>query len=163
MATKAIAYVSDIILGRTGEVISREAQKELIRQYAQESDIEIVAWFEDEIYQENILARPGIMKLLASTESCDTVLVERVWSLSRKSEDLRGFLKALDAKGKKLQSTSILWDCVSQMARWYYRRKDVGPRACQIVKAEETASEAKKVARPQRLAFLNLKRKPHPV
>ena len=54
---KAIAYVSDIILGRTGEVIKRSCQVELIAQYAADNDIDIIGWFEDEMYNEDLLAR----------------------------------------------------------------------------------------------------------
>ncbi len=41
--TKAVAYVNDIILGCTGEVIKRSCQAELIKQFAADNEIEIVA------------------------------------------------------------------------------------------------------------------------
>ena len=61
---KALAYVSDIILGNTGEIIKRSCQVELIKQFAADNDIEIAGWFEDEMYNEDLLARPGIQAML---------------------------------------------------------------------------------------------------
>jgi DNA invertase Pin-like site-specific DNA recombinase len=151
---KAIAYVSDVILGRTGEVISREQQRAAIRQAVQESGVEVVAWFEDEAYNEDVLSRPGIQALLACEERCDTVLVERVWSLSRNWKVLEGFLTELKGRGVRLESTATLWDCVSQMARHFTTDgKRVKPvAACELV----AATEACRIRRPERFHFLNL-------
>ena len=117
MKKKAIAYTNDIILGRTGEVITRAYQKELIRQFAEENDIEVVAWFEDEIYDEDILTRPGIQKILAYEKPYDIFLVERVWALSRKMTTLNTFLKVLARKRVTFSAATYLWDCTSQMVR----------------------------------------------
>jgi len=158
MSKKAIAYASDIVLGRTGEVIGRGEQKELVRQYAEENGIEIVAWFEDEIYEEKILSRPGIQKLLASCHGCECLLVERVWCLSRSPEEVRAFLKELDRQGVTLESTTVLWDCTSQMARWYYRGDPMSRRV------QRPSIEVKpgriRTSRPATLRFSGLKHDP---
>ena len=158
MSRKAIAYVSDVILGRTGEVIRRSAQRELLRQYAEENDIEIVAWFEDEVYNEDILSRPGIQQLLGCEKECDCVLVERVWALSRQWPMLRGFLKALELHGRQLESATLLWDCVSQQCRKF----SGGEKPAFQPPAEPAPiadSKSKRVRKPKRLNFLVLK--PH--
>ncbi|HNR13841.1 MAG TPA: recombinase family protein [Thermodesulfobacteriota bacterium] len=114
---KAIAYTADIILGTTGEVISRAYQKELVRQYAAENDIEVAAWFEDELYEENVLMRPGIQSMVAYDGPAEVFLVERVWALSRSMATLREFFNVLAAKNVKLETATYLWDYTSQMVR----------------------------------------------
>jgi len=121
MEKKAIAYTSDIILGNSGEIIERAFQRKRIEEYAKENNIKVVAWFEDEAYNENLFARHSIQALLACKEACDLVLVERTWALSRKWKEIRSFMKVLGDKKVRLETTTTLWDCVSQMARNYYR------------------------------------------
>ena len=151
---KAIAYTSDIILGRTGEVISREYQKELISKFAEEKGLEIVAWFEDEVYEEDTLvARPGIQKMLAYDGPCDVFLVERVWALSRKMATLTGFFKVLAQKKLMLETATYLWDCTSQMVR---RQVNTGTAApAKMVTPVTVTREPRKVAmrRPERFHF----------
>jgi len=117
MAKKAIAYTSDIILGRTGEVIGRSYQADLIKRYASENDIEILAWFEDEAYNEDVLSRPGIRGLLAFGRTYDIVLCERVWALSRSALVLEPFFEELDDRRVKFEAATTMWDCVSQKCR----------------------------------------------
>jgi hypothetical protein len=157
MPRKAIAYTSDIILGRTGEVIKRQAQKDQIRQYAQENDIEIVVWFEDEQYDEEITRRPGVHRMLAFTDPVDCVLVERVWCFSRSWKKVRKLMDALHEKGVKLESCTWLWDCVSVLSRHHGRNP--APRHCaETVQAEEpqlvVQLEKIKIGRPARLHFV---------
>ncbi|HNR12576.1 MAG TPA: recombinase family protein [Thermodesulfobacteriota bacterium] len=114
---KAIAYTADIILGNTGEVISRAYQKELIRQYALDNGIDVVAWFEDELYEEEVLKRPGIQAMLTYDGAAEVFLLERVWALSRTMASLRDFFKALTARNLELETATYLWDCTSQMVR----------------------------------------------
>jgi DNA invertase Pin-like site-specific DNA recombinase len=150
----AIAYVSDIILGRTGEVISRGSQKELIGQYAAANDIQIVEWFEDEMYNEDIMSRPGIQKMLAKTD-VDTILVERVWSFSRKWTQLEAFYNELQKRNFLLEASTTLWDALSQMSR---RRFDKTIRSPQLaeerVMAASTAKSPVKLAKPKKLNFV---------
>jgi len=154
---RAIAYVSDVILGQTGQVISREVQKELIRRYAEENHIEVVAWFEDEVYAEDFLHRPGVQELMKSDMACDCLLVERTWSLSRDWNDLSAFMKELEAKSVKLESATLLWDCVSQKARQYYRNGAPRQRVGQDMVIRETHKRSQ-VTRPSQLSFLSLHR-----
>jgi hypothetical protein len=114
---KAIAYTSDIVLGRTGEVIRRAYQKVAIEKYASENGIEIISWFEDEMYNESVLGRPGIRALLAFNDPYDLVLTERVWALSRYMGVLERFFAELDRRGKTFDCATLLWDCVSQKCR----------------------------------------------
>jgi hypothetical protein len=158
---RAVAYVSDIVLGQTGEVISREAQKEAIRKHAADGGIEIVEFYEDEVYDEDIMARPGIQRLLGNESAYDCVLVERVWTLSRQWDMLVVFLKEIQRRGRKLESAACLWDCVSQQARHYFRPgyKPLGQAAvCAVPALEQVPAAA--VAKPARLNFVFLKRRP---
>jgi hypothetical protein len=120
MEKRAIAYTSDIMLGNSGEIIDRSFQRKRIEQYAKENTVNIVAWFEDEVYDE-LFARPKINELLAYAEPYDLLLVERTWAISRKWLELRALIKALEPKKVRLEATTTLWDCVSQMARDFYR------------------------------------------
>ncbi len=156
MSKKAIAYASDIILGRTGEVISREYQKELIRQYAADNNIEIVGWFEDEMYNEDVMSRPGVQAMLKFDKEYDSALVERVWCLSRNWNVLETFFKEVERKGKKVEAATTMWDCVSQMARRRFDEALNGARPQrELVTAEEAGTV--KVAKPAKLFFANLK------
>lgn len=153
MKKKAIAYTSDIILGRTGEVISRKYQKELIRQFAENNNLEIVAWFEDEIYEEYILTRPGIQRMLAYDGPCEVFLVERVWALSRKMATLTGFFKLLAQKKIRLETATYLWDCTSQMVR---RQLTAGTAPAKVMEPVRVTKEPRKVAirKPERFHFI---------
>jgi DNA invertase Pin-like site-specific DNA recombinase len=119
MARTAVAYVSDVILGRTGEVIGRDVQRAAIRRYAEENGIEIIAWFEDEAYNADVLSRGGIRELLVCAKAGDRVLVERVWALSRSWSVLERLLEELRRRGLRLESATLLWDCTSQRARHF--------------------------------------------
>lgn len=121
MKKRAVAYTSDIILGNTGEIIERKFQRERIEAYAKESQIEIVAWFEDAMYSENLYTRPKVREMLSYTEPYELVLVERTWAISRKWKEVRTLLKVLEFKNVQMEAATTLWDCVSQMTRNYYR------------------------------------------
>jgi DNA invertase Pin-like site-specific DNA recombinase len=152
MSQKAIAYTADITLGRSGEVITRAAQKETIEKYARENHIEIVAWFEDEGASEDIGSRQGVQKMLAQATSCDTILVERVWSLSRNWPRLREFVTQCKARNLQVTATTTLWDCVSQMCR-----NEVRPEPVRLMPARPVVyveATVKSVHRPKRLHFL---------
>ena len=160
MTRKAIAYSSDIILGRTGETIKRSAQQELIRQYAAENDIEIVAWFEDEKYDEEITRRPGVRRMLAYEGEYECVLIERVWCFSRSWKKVKALIDALQEKNVKIEATSWLWDCVSVLAR-HHGRKAVAchcAEAAEEMTPEQVVMKLKKVriSRPARLNFADV-------
>jgi DNA invertase Pin-like site-specific DNA recombinase len=164
MTQKAIAYVSDIVLGKTGEVISRKEQRAAIRRYAEEHDFEIVAWFEDEAYSIHLRDRPGVRQLLASELEFDYLLVERVGCLSGRWPELRRFQDRLLGRGARMESATLRWDCVSQMARYYPRR--LGERARQERLAARAATDRERdrgqgersvsIARPMALNFIPL-------
>jgi len=152
MKKKAIAYTSDVILGRTGEVIGRNYQKELITKFAEDNGLEIVAWFEDKMYEEDVLARPGIQELLAYKEPYEVFLVERIWALSRKMSTLAGFLKVLEHKNVRVETATYLWDCTSQMARRAEMTKPISPAVVKpLVKKEDGKAAA--ITRPEKLKF----------
>jgi hypothetical protein len=144
MEKTAIAYASDIILGNTGEVIDRAFQKARVEEYAKENNIKILAWFEDEAFSEYLFSRPKIKEMIAFKDAYDYVLVERVWTLSRKWKEVKALLKVLEPKQVKVQATTTLWDCVSQMARHHYRNAamsfDMIPCALETEAPAEAAS-----------------------
>jgi hypothetical protein len=153
---RAIAYVNDIILGRTGEVIKRSCQVELIAQYATDNGIEIIGWFEDEMYNEDVISRPGIAALLSYGKPYDLVLCERVWAFSRSMAALDPFFKELDRRGVKLESATTMWDCVSQRCRRRFTGAShvTAPPPRPVV--ELSVATPARVARPARLHFAHL-------
>jgi len=157
MKKKAIAYVSDIILGRTGEVISRNEQKQNIEKYANENEIEVIAWFEDEIYNEDVITRPGIQDIFAFEEEYDIILVERVWSFSRKWSLLNPFFKELENRNIGLESASMLWDCVSQKTRHHFRKLASGVKPQHRKKAIQPCVQPVQIAKPRHLVFSMLR------
>ena len=154
---KAIVYVSDIILGRTGEIISREQQKAQIQKFAADNDIEIVAWFEDEIYAEDVFARPGFQRMLSCKNSCDIVLVERIWALSRNLSTLERIFDEIEARIGKVEAATTLWDCASQLQRRRFHES-----ANRLYRPREVVvrSSAEKVSirKPEKLNFVTLKK-----
>jgi len=159
MSKKAVAYVSDIVLGRTGEIISRAEQRKAILDHARENGIEILAWFEDEVWSEDVVTRPGIQKLLGYDQPFDVILVERVWALSRNTGVLQGFFAELSSRRLKIEAATTLWDCVSQMTRHYFAKgRSMKPVALPAATAEVVSSRPQ-IARPKQLQFLPLLRK----
>ena len=117
---RAIGYVCDVPIQGTDMVITKEDQRARMIKYCEKEGLELVCVYEDEQYTEDFMNRPGIQKLLDCKENCDTVLVERVWSLSRKMKELKPFISELDHKNMSLVSSSYLCDCVSQQVRHRY-------------------------------------------
>jgi len=117
---KAVGYVCAIPVPGAGEVISKEDQRLRIMKYAKRENVELVCIYEDDEYSEDFKTRPGVSKVRDCRELIDMVLVERVWSLSRKRKELEPFLKELDEKNVQLVASSYLWDCVSQQIRHRY-------------------------------------------
>jgi hypothetical protein len=152
---RAIAYVSDIILGRTGEVIKRSCQVELIAQYAADKDIDIIGWFEDEMYSEEVLSRTGIRALLAYEKPYDLVLCERVWALSRSMAVLEPFFQELDRRAVRLEAATIMWDCVSQQCRHRFSGSRGKVRPVRAV-APSDENPKRRVARPEHTHFEHL-------
>ena len=141
MEKKAVAYVADIMLGNTGEIIDRAFQKERIEEYAKENNIAIVRWFEDALYNDDLFSRPGVKEMLACTEKCEYLLLERTWAVSRRWVELKAFITAVEAKEMRVDAATTLWDCVSQMARNYYRN----PNAVAACSLEAQPCEATSV------------------
>ncbi len=158
MKRRAMAYVSDVILGGTGEVVSRQAQREAIDRYARDNEIEVVAWFEDEAYVEEVMDRPGIRALLACKEECDCLLVERVWAFSRRWKILNGFLQELSSRNRKVETATMLWDCVSQLTRNFYHGGKKAPRVASAAGEMVEGRKAIKVRQPARPVFAALVR-----
>jgi DNA invertase Pin-like site-specific DNA recombinase len=157
MAKKAIVYVSDVILGQTGEVISCEEQLARVTAHAQEHGIEVVATYRDEVYAEDPSERPGLKAMCVCKSDADTVLVDRVWAISRDWRVVRPLLQGMKDCGVKLECATVMWDCVSQMSRNFFRAKPVElrPALCALA-ASEPAHAA---ARPAELHFAGLRRR----
>lgn len=117
---KVVAYVCDVPIPNTDEVISAADQKARILKHAAKEGFEVVAFIEDEKFTEDFADRPGVREFLAGVMGVDCVLVERVWSVTRNRHDLEAVMGELDKRGTPLVATSYLWDCLSQMARHRY-------------------------------------------
>lgn len=157
MKRKAVAYVSDIILGQTGEVIPCDEQLTRIRARAAADDVELVAVFRDELYEEDPTQRPGLARMCVCKMDVDVVLVDRVWAISRDWRVLRPFLKEMKECGVGLECASLLWDCVSQMTRNFFRSKPVRLPTCAAPEREKTVARAP-VRRPAQLHFAGIRR-----
>jgi DNA invertase Pin-like site-specific DNA recombinase len=151
---KAIAYVSDVILGRTGDVISREYQKKEIEAHAKANDIEIVAWFEDEMYNEDTMTRKGVQDLLSYDKPFDAILVERVWCFSRRWPVLEQLFAECERHGKKVESATCMWDCISQMSRRRFDATLTTPIVREVVTREEAGPLH--IRRPAKLHFAKI-------
>lgn len=122
---RAIGYVKNIILDKdTGEVITKEEQKERILNYVKLNDVDLVDIYEDNTEVEgDIMERPVVQKILKKIGDFDTILVERVWCFSRRYKELEPFLEKLSHMGINVVAASTLWDCTSQKVRQYYYRQ----------------------------------------
>lgn len=117
---KAVGYVCDIPILGTDLKIGKEFQKERIQEYARRENLELVCIYEDENYREDFINQPGVRDALNCGPTVDTILIERIWCLSRKRKELEPFLKTLDRKRLRLVCSSYLWDCLSQQVRHRY-------------------------------------------
>lgn len=156
---RALAYVSDIILGNTGEIIKRSCQEELIKQFAADNGIEIAGWFEDEMYNEDLLARPGIHAMLRYDKPYDIILCERVWALSRSTPVLETFFRELDRRRVGFEAATTMWDCVSQKCRRRFHPLMYQPHAAPVVKRDP--AHPAHVHRPAHLHFARMVKHVH--
>lgn len=153
---KALCYLSDIMLGQTGEVISKDYQKARILEYAERGGIEIIGYYEDDMYNEDVLSRPGVEAMLLDDRDYDLILVERVWAFSRSWSILKGLLTVLKLKSVTLESATTMWDCTSQKTRDHYRGRTLKNRP----RTETCVKEWKPVPlkAPAKLNFVMLKK-----
>jgi len=121
---RAVGYVCDVCLPGTDMVISKADQLARLKKYAEKEGIELVAVFEDDSYSPDLMARPGVKKMLNAPVDYETVLVERVWVFCRKIKKIEEVLDAIETNGARLIATSYLWDCPSQLVRHRYARKE---------------------------------------
>jgi len=118
-AKRVIGYVCDIPVPDTDLVISKDDQRFRIMKYAKNEDLEIIHIYEDEEYTDDFINRPGVQKILNSRDDLEILLVERVWCLSRRMNELMPFLKKLERNNIQIVTSSYLWDDVSQGVRHY--------------------------------------------
>ena len=137
---KVIAYVCDIPIPGTNEVISKNDQKARILKYAQKEGIEVVSIYEDDNYSDDFMARPGVQRALNCNEIIDQIMVERVWCFTRSRKELDSLMGELDKKGVQLAATSYLWDCVSQQVRHRYMGT-VAEKARELMKTQKAKDE----------------------
>ena len=114
---RAIGYVCDVPVTGTDMIISKEDQRARLLKYAKNEGIELVHIFEDDVCTRDYMNRPGLRKVLAVLQEYDTVLVERVWVLTRKKKELGPFFKKIENRGGRLVATTYLWDYLHQMLR----------------------------------------------
>lgn len=156
---KALCYLSDIILGQTGTVISRDDQKERIIEHAEKNGIEIIGFYEDEKFDEEVLSRPGVQAMLLDERPYDFILVESVWAFSRNWPILQKLLVVLTLKSIKIETVRTMWDCTSQRSRDYFRGRmlsrtsEKSPVAGVFVKERKSAH----IKMPAKLNFVVLK------
>ncbi len=143
---KAIGYVCDIPVAGTDMVIDKEDQKARLLKYAKKEGIELIHIFEDDGYTRDFMNRPGLKKVLALLQKHDTVLVERVWALTRMKKELMPFLEKIEAGQVKIEATTYLWDYLHQMLRRRYDDRAF-PEPVVIRKEEYDAMDVKAVTR----------------
>jgi len=137
--------------------MARDRQIESIRQFAEDNEVEIKAWFEDKTELKDVLLRPGIHAMLAHDGAFQMVICERIWAISHSMEFLAPFLKELDRLGARLETVTPLWDRVSQQYRRRARFLPVRPRVPTL--APITKAGGYHVARPAHLHFAHLVRR----
>lgn len=119
---KAIAYVANVPIPDTQEVISIAEQKQRIKDFAARFNIELIDIIEESSPMDmDIMDREGIKTLIHRLDDVDIVLFERIWSITRKTAKLNPFLKILDEKQVPVYSVTVLWDCLSQVIRRKYK------------------------------------------
>ena len=158
-STKAVCYLSDIILGQTGTVISRDDQRTRIIEHAEKNGIEIVGFYEDEKFDENVLSRPGVQAMLLDERPYDFILVESVWAFSRNWSMLEKLLVILTLKSATLETVRTMWDCTSQRSRDYFRGRTL-PRTSEKSPDAGVFGKERKPAHikmPAKLNFVFLK------
>ena len=156
---KALYYLNDIILGQTGTIISRDDQKKRIIEHAEKNGIEIIGFYEDEKFEEDVLSRPGVRAMLLDERSYDFILVESVWALSRNWSMLKKLLKILTLKSVTLETARTMWDCTSQRSRDYFRGRTLTRALGKSPEPRVFEKERKsvKIKMPAKLNFVVLK------
>jgi len=139
---KVIAYVCEIPIPGTEEVIGREDQKARILKHAMREGIEVVGFFEDEHFTADFMERPGVRQMLEFAGNVEQVMVERVWCLTRSRAELEAFMDVLDRKGAPLVASSYLWDCLSQQVRHRYMGT-VAEKARELMKTQKAGKDEK--------------------
>lgn len=142
---KAVGYVCDVPVTEEGVVISKNDQRIRILKCAQQEGYELTAIYEDDRFTEDFMGRPGVKKLLSPDNVFEVLLVERIWSLSRKMKDLKPFLDRIDQKKATVVCTSCLWDCTSQQVRHRYM-EPLAAKARREASARAAVKRRKKAA-----------------
>lgn len=145
----AVAYITDNLICPVQGVEGKEAQKESISRFANENGYEIVAWFEDELCTENVLERPGVLEMLDRKNDASTVLVDKVWSLSRDWSKLSRLYAEMDRRGLKLEAATTQWDGVSQMTRRHFDKELSVPPVMKRIHAAKKAGETAAARKPE--------------
>lgn len=139
---KAIGYVCEIKIPGSDKVIDVETQKSAIEDFARQKNLELVDVIVETRADEDLITRPGVIKLLVRHERVDLVLVERIWSLARRKSALEPLLADFDKMGAKLTATTHLWDMVSQQVRHRYYEE----LAARAKRAAEERTQAKSLS-----------------
>jgi hypothetical protein len=125
---KAIAYVSDPVLGPQGDALGVGHQTEAIKKYAADNGLEIIAWFEDPEPHNDVLTRPGIRRLLAFDQPYERILCAQIKAVSNSLAGLRPFFEELELRGVRLDPAVSQWDLVSQLSRRRFSSLPYRPR-----------------------------------
>lgn len=156
---KALCYLNDIILGQTGTIISRDDQKKRIIEHAEKNGIEIIGFYEDEKFDEDVLSRPGVQAMLLDERQYDFILVESAWAFSRNWSMLKKLLVILTLKSVTIETARTMWDCTSQRSRDYFRGRTLTRTSEKNTDANSFAKEWKpvEIKMPAKLNFVVLK------
>ncbi|HUT55800.1 MAG TPA: recombinase family protein [bacterium] len=142
---KAVGYVCEIPIPGTDQVIGKEDQRARLTKWAEKEGVELITVFEDDAYNKDVMARPGVQKLLSCRERHNLVLCERIWAFARKNKDLEPLLAELDKQDVTLAASSYMWDMVSQQVRHRYA-VNLAERAKKEAEARVEAASLKVVA-----------------
>jgi CheY-like chemotaxis protein len=113
----AVGYVCAIDLEAEGVVSPAEKQIERVKKFSGANNLKLKDIFEDSDRAVEILERPAMRKLLNEEEKAGVIIIDRIWSLSRKREKLQPFLHALTEKGFTLEVVTTMMDVASQYVR----------------------------------------------
>lgn len=122
---KAIGYVGDMCLSnQRGTPIDYDKQCQRIKDFCRKEGLCLVETVMEIDCESDLPDRPGLQYVLHRCPEVDFVIVERPWSLARRSSVLGNLLQKLDEMNVMLVCATHLWDCSSQYVRRYYHTRE---------------------------------------
>lgn len=152
---KAIVYAIEIHCQGTQELVSVDEQLERITQFAKRYNIDIIDTIIDEGNSlDDYRERPGIQTLLNRVNEYDIVLVERAWVFSRSAKNIKPFMDDLQNNGKAIVMATVMWDCVSQVVRRFFKATESEIKGMPIKDKMPLTTKPKSPQKPEKISWI---------